>query len=328
MSNTAQCAPRDAGCLGVGSVEEDFVGDQRSSRQRTPALIVVSVLALAGLLLPAGASAHQPPIFTTEPGITGSAVVGSTLTATFVGDQGILDPGDPPLTVSFRWRRCPSSGGGCAPITGATFATYVVSSADLGQRLEVSIELANSLGTVEETSPRTGVVTAPPAPPTPIPTGGGSSGSGGSTSFGGSGTTPDPLVTLPRTPVTNPGPRPAGSPAFLRPFPVVRIRGFFAPGGAKITLLSVTGSRGANVRVRCSGRGCPVRRMGPLRAPVRLRKFERFLRAGVVVEVRVDKASKIGKYTSFHIRARRAPLRRDGCLMPGRPSASRCPLAS
>jgi hypothetical protein len=302
------------------------VKDQRSGRQWTPAPIVVSVLALAGLLLPAGANAHQPPIFTTDPGITGSAVVGSTLSATFVGDQGILDPGDPPLTVSFRWRRCPSSGGGCAPITGATSATYVVSSADLGQRLEVSIELANSLGSLEETSPRTGVVTAPPQPPKPVPTTEPPTGGGGTgTTFGGTGTTPNPLVTLPRAPMTNAGPRPA---AFLRPFPVVRIRGFFAPGGAKITLLSVTGSRGASVRVRCSGDGCPVRRMGPLRAPVRLRKFERFLRAGVVVEVRVDKASKIGKYTSFHIRARRAPLRRDGCLMPGRRSASRCPLAS
>ncbi len=293
-------------------------------RHRMPAFIAVVVLAL--LALPSGARAHTVPSFTAPPVILGSPTVGSTLTVAATWTQGVLDPGDPPVTVTYQWRRCPS-GGACAPIAGATAASYVVSAADLGQRLEAAVHLQNSMGTADATAPATAVVTAPASLP-PAPSGGGSTGSGGGASAFDSSGPAAPAIRAQPVAAIPPASRPAARPAFLRPFPVVRIRGFYARGGARITLLSVTGRRGATVRARCSGRGCPVRALGPLRAPARLRAFERYLASGVVIEVRVARRSRIGKFTSFLIRARRAPVRRDACLMPGRRMPASCPLTS
>jgi hypothetical protein len=111
----------------------------------------------------------------------------------------------------------------------------------------------------------------------------------------------------------------------LRPFPVVRIKGYFKPGGVRITLLSVSGPHSAHVSVRCIGSGCPVRKLSRTSAPARLRPFERFLRAGTVLQVRVTGNGRIGKYASFIIRARSAPLRTDRCLMPGQATPTACP---
>jgi hypothetical protein len=306
-------------------VEEESVSAFAPARHRMPAFVAVGVLAL--LALPAGAGAHTVPSFTAPPVIVGSATVGSTLTVVATWTQGVLDPGDPPVTVTYQWRRCRPSGGACAAIAAATGASYVVSAADLGQRLKAAVHLQNSLGAAHATSTATAVVTAPPPPP-PAPSGGGAASSGGGApAFGSSGPAPPAIPALP-VPAIAPASPTAARPAFLRPFPVVRIRGFYARGGARITLLSVTGRRGATVRARCSGRGCPVRALGPLRAPARLRAFERYLPSGVVLEVRVARRSRIGKFTSFRIRAHRSPVRRDACLMPGRTTPTRCPLNS
>jgi len=113
----------------------------------------------------------------------------------------------------------------------------------------------------------------------------------------------------------------------LRPFPVVRIRGYFARTGARITLLSVRGPRSARISARCVGRGCPVSKLSLPSAVARLHPFERFLPAGTLLQIGVARPGRIGKYTSFLIRARRAPLRTDRCLMPGRSRPIRCPAS-
>jgi hypothetical protein len=113
----------------------------------------------------------------------------------------------------------------------------------------------------------------------------------------------------------------------MRPFPVVRIRGYFAATGARITLLAVRGPRSARISVRCVGPKCPVSRLSLPSAPARLRPFERFLPAGTRLQVRVARPGRIGKYTSFLIRARRAPLRADRCLPPGGSKPVRCPAS-
>jgi hypothetical protein len=105
----------------------------------------------------------------------------------------------------------------------------------------------------------------------------------------------------------------------------VRIKGYFRPGGVRVTLLSVSGPRSAHVDVRCSGRGCPVPELSRTGAPARLRMFERFLPTGIVLQVRVTSSGRIGKYASFVIRARSAPLRTDLCLMPGQARPKACP---
>ena len=54
-------------------------------------------------------------------------------------------------------------------------------------------------------------------------------------------------------------------------------------------------------------------------------RFERQLRAGVVLEVRVFKAGRIGKYTRFSIRKHRLPTRLDECLASTNPKPIGCP---
>ena len=109
----------------------------------------------------------------------------------------------------------------------------------------------------------------------------------------------------------------------MDPFPVVRIRGELARGGARVKLLRVTAGRRAVVRVRCRGRGCPVRRVR--RKPGRLTKFERFLPAGTRITIRVTRPERIGKYVRLRIRDGRPPARTDACVVPGTSGPSPCP---
>ena len=56
----------------------------------------------------------------------------------------------------------------------------------------------------------------------------------------------------------------------------------------------------------------------------RLRPYERFLRAGVRLTIRVTQPGFIGKYTRVEIRSSRPPLRRDRCLAPGSSAPVEC----
>jgi hypothetical protein len=272
-----------------------------------------SVMTAALLVLPSIAlGADAAPTFTSLPAIEGDAVVGATLTAVATW-TGVPDP-----KPTYTWRRCPATGRSCDPIDTATAAQYVVTADDLGFRLGVTIRLKNKVDAISKPSVTTDVVvpastaSGPPPPsadpdPTSEPV---------TSAEGGSFTDPvAPIV----------GPAVATRATLLRPFPVVRIRGYFKAGGVRVTLLSVNAPRSAHITARCVGGGCPVRSLSLASAPARLRPFERFLRAGTVLQVRVTRAGSIGKYASFVIRARSAPLRRDLCLMPGRAKPAACP---
>jgi hypothetical protein len=151
--------------------------------------------------------------------------------------------------------------------------------------------------------------------------------------------TPPPLTKLPSStgvgnvtlPATgNPSARPPSNSARLRllsPFPVVRLVGDVRRFGTRIRLLSVRAPKGARVLVRCRGRGCPVRRAKRVvrRTPTRLKGVERFMPAGVVLEVLVRRGDRIGKFTRFKFRQNRRPRRGDGCLLPGTRRMARCP---
>jgi hypothetical protein len=280
-------------------------------------------LAAAALLLwpTLALGADAPPKFTSPPAVQGDAVVGATLTAI------ALFTGEPLPTVKYQWRRCPATGGSCDQIADATAATYVVTSADLGFRLGVRITLKNKVDSINLQSVTTAVVVAASTPdptPTPTPT-----------------PTPSPTPRPSPKPDPTPDPTPASANSFtepvapivdinaratlLRPFPIVRIRGYFKSGGVRVTLLSVNAPRSSHVAARCVGKGCPVRSVSVASAPARLRAFERFLPAGTVLQVRVTSAGRIGKYASFRIRAHSAPLRNDLCLMPGKTKPAACP---
>jgi hypothetical protein len=291
-------------------------------RNTCPAFLV-SLAAAALLLWPTLAlGADAPPAFTSPPAVQGDAVVGATLKAVATWT------GEPAPTAKYQWRRCPATGGSCSQIQDATAETYVVTAADLGFRLGVRITLKNKVDSINAQSVTTAVVVAAAKPPDPTPT-------------------PDPTP----SPSPNPSPSPKldltpdptpasatsftepvapivdikANPTLLRPFPIVRIRGYFKRGGVRVTLLSVNAPRSAHIAARCIGRGCPVRTVSVASAPARLRAFERFLRAGTVLQVRVTSPGRIGKYASFVIRAHSAPARNDRCLMPGGTKPAPCP---
>jgi hypothetical protein len=92
-------------------------------------------------------------------------------------------------------------------------------------------------------------------------------------------------------------------------------------------MLAVRAPTGAPVLVRCSGEGCPVKRVKKKarKARLRVKAFERRLPAGVVLEVFVRSSDRIGKYTRFKIRRNRIPQRTDACLRPGTTRRTACP---
>jgi hypothetical protein len=265
-----------------------------SARRRLHVPVSLAVLA-AVVWLPVAARADEAPSFLSKPVVQGDPVVGSALTAVATWT------GDPTPTATYRWGRCPATSNICPEIKGATGPQYVLTAADVGSRIAVEITLDNYTERVSRTSAATAVVTARAAPapaPSPAP----------------------PSVapaTIPQTAASR-TPRPT----LLHPFPVVRIRGFFAKSGARITLLSVRGPQKAQINVRCVGRGCPVSELTLPNANVRLHGFERFLRAGIQLQIRVTRPGRIGSYTSFLIRSRKAPMRVDRCL----PSRSTKPV--
>ncbi len=118
----------------------------------------------------------------------------------------------------------------------------------------------------------------------------------------------------------------------MQPFPVVRITSTDTASGIRLKLLRVQAPTGAKIGVECKGHGCPARSESRIAAagkvgaaPVEFRRFERSLRAGIVLEIRVSKAGEIGKFTSFYVRSRRLPTRVDACLAPSGVKPIACP---
>jgi hypothetical protein len=103
--------------------------------------------------------AQAGPPNTALPTITGTATVGSTLTAvpgTWTGTS---------VTFTYQWRRCDAQGANCSAITGATQTTYTVASGDVGSTLRVNVTGTNATGANTVSSAQTAVVTSVPAPP-------------------------------------------------------------------------------------------------------------------------------------------------------------------
>jgi hypothetical protein len=103
------------------------------------------------------------PTNTREPRVSGSTVVGSTLTAT----QGAWSGA--PTAFAYQWTSCPSSGGAadasnCATISGATTNKYVPGKADVGKTLRVRVTAKNATGSKTAASNATAIVRAAAQP--------------------------------------------------------------------------------------------------------------------------------------------------------------------
>ncbi len=72
------------------------------------------------------------------PTISGEALVGKTIAA------GVGSWTNSPTAFVFQWLRC--SAAGCAPIDSATATDYLLTPADIGSTIEVSVSATNSVG--------------------------------------------------------------------------------------------------------------------------------------------------------------------------------------
>jgi hypothetical protein len=102
------------------------------------------------------------PVSTSAPKVSGSVAIGATLTA-----SGGSWSGAQPIGVSYQWERCDNDGGHCAAISGATGATYRVSSADAGHRVVVLVTARNAAGSTQVVATAGNVGGAPAATAAP-----------------------------------------------------------------------------------------------------------------------------------------------------------------
>ena len=104
------------------------------------------------------------PVNTSPPTVTGSTVVGATLTAnvgTWTGS---------PVSYAYQWQRCDTQGANCTVLKTVT-QTYPLSSNDLGHTLRVAVKASTSSTSATATSAVTAVVTAATPVPVACPTG-------------------------------------------------------------------------------------------------------------------------------------------------------------
>jgi len=93
------------------------------------------------------------PANSSPPTISGSALVGSTLTAgtgSWVGDQ--------PITYSYQWQECDKAGNACKNIGKGTSSTYRVVQGEIGSTIRVKVTAKNSRGKSTAISAQTPVV--------------------------------------------------------------------------------------------------------------------------------------------------------------------------
>jgi hypothetical protein len=96
-----------------------------------------------------------PPVSLGPPAISGSAIVGRTLTS----DAGSWSRPTPAFT--YAWLRCAKDGSGCVPIDGATDSAYIATEDDAGSTIEVAVTGTNISGTATATSIATAPILGP-----------------------------------------------------------------------------------------------------------------------------------------------------------------------
>jgi hypothetical protein len=119
------------------------------------AAVVVVVVGVASAALKA-----SPPVNAGLPTISGTVRQGETLTVTAGAWSGAT-----PITLSYQWQQCDSSGTGCSPIAGATSKTYVLAAADVGKTIRVLETAKNADGSAQAFSSPTAQVAPPNTAP-------------------------------------------------------------------------------------------------------------------------------------------------------------------
>jgi hypothetical protein len=300
------------------------------------AAVVMLVLSQGG-----SAAAQNQPQVNQAGTINGSPIrVGTRLTA-----SGGSWSGPSGTQARWEWFACPENARSWTDCFQRSLyqSNYTIQSGDVGRYIVLNLyafqgqpQNPGANGRAERFSITSSTV-APAATPTPTPV-----------------PTPRPTATPTPVPTVAPTPVPTPDPSFevpaaptpvptsgevlqetsrhrrvIRPFPVVRMRGALTSNGAKISLFTVRAPRTAKITVRCKGRSCPASRWSRTHTQrksklTRMGRFERNLRAGVVITVSVTRSGYLGKRTTFVIRHGAAPTRVDRCLS-ARGRVTKCP---
>lgn len=133
------------------------LGREEVTRVKKLVLMIALTTAAAVTIVATAAAATTAPSNTAPPTLSGTARVGETVTAS----QGTRN-GTTPITYAYQWQRCDKNGTSCNAITGATSASYTLTSSDHGSTLRVRVTASNSAGSSSATSVPSAVVAAKP----------------------------------------------------------------------------------------------------------------------------------------------------------------------
>jgi len=128
----------------VGStVRSDVTAMDSDGTDDAPSAVTSTVTAATSLA----------PANTTPPTITGTPAAGQTLSE--VDGQWT---GATPITFTYVWQACDATGGTCAPITGATAKTYLLTTAEVGKTVRVVVTATNANGSQVSTTVPTAII--------------------------------------------------------------------------------------------------------------------------------------------------------------------------
>jgi hypothetical protein len=116
------------------------------------ALVLISLLTLAGSIGFARAASNVAPVNTAPPTISGTATVGQTLTA----NNGTWS--NNPTTFAYQWLRCNGGGNACVNVANGTQKTYTLVGADAGHTMRVRVTATNADGSSAAESAQTDAV--------------------------------------------------------------------------------------------------------------------------------------------------------------------------
>lgn len=120
-----------------------------------PAIVAGVALVVVGAAGAVGSRSAVAPSNSSLPTITGTATVGSTVTA----NPGTWS-GSAPITYQYQWQICGADGSACHAISGATTQTYKFTSGEQGNTARVAVIASNADGSSSATSAATPKVTA------------------------------------------------------------------------------------------------------------------------------------------------------------------------
>ena len=105
----------------------------------------------------AACSTGTAPVNTGAPVVTGLAQVGSLLTTT----NGTWS-GTTPMTFTYQWYDCDSTGAACTPISTPSSASYTLTSTDLNHTIRAQVTAKNTVSSASAMSAPTAVVKSAP----------------------------------------------------------------------------------------------------------------------------------------------------------------------